>query len=249
MPDGDLADLAGLEVFLATQDIREGYNNDNIRGDEIADHILNGGHDAAKITGLSTLLAAKADSSAMTTALAGKAPSSTTTTANNAAAAAAQARQGDMDIAVWVRDVSAYTRAAVWMGFPGQVLLGFAPSTRASKTDIRAVDLTLEQLRAIPVIFYRYLAAIAREKDEPGFKAATEIGTIADDLHELGLWPFVMYEQDKHGRTVIDKRTKDAIPRGVHYELLGLAAIRLGQLAHDRLDDLEQRLAKIEKGA
>lgn len=51
MATGDLAASAGLSVFPGTQDARLGYDNDNVRGDEIADHILNGGHDWSKITG------------------------------------------------------------------------------------------------------------------------------------------------------------------------------------------------------
>lgn len=51
MANGDAAAAAGLEVFPATQDARLGYDNDNIRGDELADHIVNGGHPWAKITG------------------------------------------------------------------------------------------------------------------------------------------------------------------------------------------------------
>jgi hypothetical protein len=37
MANGDKAAAAGLAVFAGTQDRREGYDNDNVRGDEIAD--------------------------------------------------------------------------------------------------------------------------------------------------------------------------------------------------------------------
>lgn len=36
MANGDAAAAAGLQVFASTQDVRQGYDNDNIRGDEIA---------------------------------------------------------------------------------------------------------------------------------------------------------------------------------------------------------------------
>jgi hypothetical protein len=36
MANGDAAAAAGLAVFASTQDRRQGYDNDNIRGDEIA---------------------------------------------------------------------------------------------------------------------------------------------------------------------------------------------------------------------
>jgi len=52
MANGDLAASAGLQVFAGTQDRRQGYDNDNIRGDELARHMLEGGHDLTKMTGV-----------------------------------------------------------------------------------------------------------------------------------------------------------------------------------------------------
>ncbi|MDN4598841.1 tail fiber domain-containing protein [Leifsonia virtsii] len=51
MANGDLAASIGLAVFPGTQDRRQGYDNDNIRGDELAKHIIDGGHDFSHITG------------------------------------------------------------------------------------------------------------------------------------------------------------------------------------------------------
>lgn len=51
MANGDKAAAAGLHVFTGTQDRRLGYDNDNIRGDELAEHMTNGGHPFTKITG------------------------------------------------------------------------------------------------------------------------------------------------------------------------------------------------------
>ena len=39
MANGDDAAAAGLTVFSGTQDRRQGYDNDNIRGDDIA-HVI-----------------------------------------------------------------------------------------------------------------------------------------------------------------------------------------------------------------
>jgi hypothetical protein len=49
MANGDAAAAAGLAVFASTQDIREGYDNDNIRGDELAQHLTAGTHPASAI--------------------------------------------------------------------------------------------------------------------------------------------------------------------------------------------------------
>ena len=51
MATGDAAAAAGLAVFPPTQDLRLGYDNDNKRGDELANHMTNGGHPFSKITG------------------------------------------------------------------------------------------------------------------------------------------------------------------------------------------------------
>lgn len=50
MANGDAAAAAGLATFAPTQDIRMGYDNDNIRGDELAAHLTNGTHPASAIT-------------------------------------------------------------------------------------------------------------------------------------------------------------------------------------------------------
>ncbi len=55
MAIGDAAAAAGLAVFPASQDLRKGYENDNIRGDELANHKTAGTHAFDKITGIATL--------------------------------------------------------------------------------------------------------------------------------------------------------------------------------------------------
>lgn len=55
MANGDKAAAAGLQVFAASQDRRLGYDNDNVRGDELAEHMINGGHAFSKITGTAAI--------------------------------------------------------------------------------------------------------------------------------------------------------------------------------------------------
>jgi hypothetical protein len=50
MANGDAAAAAGLATFAPTQDIRMGYDNDNIRGDELAAHLTTGTHPASAIS-------------------------------------------------------------------------------------------------------------------------------------------------------------------------------------------------------
>lgn len=131
---------------------------------------------------------------------------------------------GQLAALIYSRDITT-TRRSLWISSDG--LLGYASSRRAVKQNIEDVEWTDEQLRAIPVVHYRYRKAVAAERRGEG-KAPVEVGTIADDLHDLGLWEFVIYEDEK--------------PRGVHYELLGLAALALAQRNAERLDALEARL-------
>lgn len=126
------------------------------------------------------------------------------------------------------------TRRAAWLQADGT--LGHASSSRYKKQDMRPAELTLEQLRGIPVILYRYRKAVAAERAGTIDHAPTEIGTIAEDLHALGLWQFVMYEG--HG--------DEAKPVGVHYEILSLAALSLGQQLADELDTIKERLDRLE---
>lgn len=141
-------------------------------------------------------------------------------------------QNGNFDAPPWSRDITG-TRRSVWMSAPdgsGRIDIGYTSSSRFKKQNIRPAELTPEQLRGIPVVLYRYRKAVSAEKAGKIDHAPTEIGTIAEDLHALDLWQFVIYEDGK--------------PVGVHYDLLSLAALSLAQHLADRLDDLEARLTK-----
>ncbi|KAK2701927.1 hypothetical protein QYM36_019428 [Artemia franciscana] len=141
---------------------------------------------------------------------------------------------GNMTSAVYNRDLGGVTRRATWVSNGGA--LGYASSLREHKQDIAPAGLAREVLTQIPVVQYRYKAQVALQQQNPEHHVAVEIGTLADDLHALGLWQFVTY--DGHG--------EGAAPQGVHYELLGLAAIALGQILADELDTVRERLDSIE---
>lgn len=49
MTNGDAAAQAGLRVFAGTEDRRQGFDALNIRGDELAKHMTQGGHSAATV--------------------------------------------------------------------------------------------------------------------------------------------------------------------------------------------------------
>lgn len=126
------------------------------------------------------------------------------------------------------------TRRAMWVG--SNNVIGYASSTRASKQDIAHAALAKDALREIPIVQYRYRAEVEKQQEDPDYRVALEIGTLADDLHALGLWQFVQY----------DGRGADAVPAGIHYELLGLAAIELGKILADDVDVILDRLGRLE---
>jgi hypothetical protein len=52
MPNGDAAAAAGYLVLTGNEDRRLGYDAINVRGDELAGHTVDGGHDVTKIANL-----------------------------------------------------------------------------------------------------------------------------------------------------------------------------------------------------
>lgn len=145
--------------------------------------------------------------------------------------------------AAWGYNITG-TRRAMWMDATGT--FGHTDSSAKGKRGIAAVDgtvsdgailLTREQLRLMQVVSYQRVQELKREKDEPGYRAPVEIGVVAEQLHDAGLWPFVMYEG----------RGDDAVPIGVHYEILALAAIQLAQFVYDDLEGLREEVASIRQ--
>lgn len=226
---GLVAALAGKAAAVHDHDDRyyqEGEVDTLLAGKANSSHT----HSIANVTGLQTALDGKGSVASVSAAQG---------TANSASSTATAARAGDMAIDVWTRDVGGYTRSAVWMGYPGQVLLGYAVSRRAMKVEEGVLELTMEQMRAIPLVMYRHKGALKRQAENPNdptAKAQLEVGSYAEDLHKLGLWMFVQY----------DGRGASAKPRGIHYELLGMVALKLGQILAERQEWMELRLAAIE---
>ena len=140
--------------------------------------------------------------------------------------------------AAWGYNITG-TRRAMWMDSSGT--FGHTDSSAKGKRGITVVDGTIpdgaivlsrEQLRLLQVVSYQRVQELAREKKEPGYRAPVEIGVVAEQLHEAGLWPFVMYEG----------RGSDAVPIGVHYEILALAGIQLAQFVADDVDELRREI-------
>jgi hypothetical protein len=161
------------------------------------------------------------------------------------------------------------TRVAAWLQ-SSDGRLGTATSSELNKTNIRPVPLAdLIGILEIDVSYFEYIAEV-RKRDDPSFEGyvgpeyhvATNIGSIAQRLHEAGLWQFVVYErapilqdvvithedgtQEEQAVAVGDRLKVDEngepIPLGVHDNLLAYALIPVVQ-------DHERRIQQLEQGA
>lgn len=131
--------------------------------------------------------------------------------------------------AVYHRSVTYGNYRAVWVNVDGT--LGQTASSRTVKQDITPADIPADAILGAEVVNFRYIDAV----EALGEDAPIEIGVIAEQLLEVpGLEKFVYHDED--GK-----------PAGVHYERLAVAVIPQLQAQAARLDELEARLAKLEK--
>jgi len=73
----------------------------------------------------------------------------------------------------------------------------------------------------------------------PDYTVHTEVGMVAERLHEAGLHQFVVYERDAYGNAMRDEAGQP-IPRSIFYEMWPVAQ----QVAMRHLDE---RLARLEQ--
>lgn len=116
---------------------------------------------------------------------------------------------------------------AAWLLSDGT--LGTSQSSRKVKQDFMMPDITLEQMRSVDWILYRFIDDVNLNGDS----AIIHLGMIAEELDDNGLGQFVEYNEDYE-------------PCGINYPMLGVWAIHEAHLAHDRIDELEARLKALE---
>lgn len=116
---------------------------------------------------------------------------------------------------------------AVWALSDGT--MGTSQSSRKVKQDFLKPDITLEQMRSVDWALYRFIDDVNLNGDS----ATIHVGMIAEELDDNGLGQFVEYNDDYE-------------PCGINYPMLGVWAIHEAHLAHDRIDQLEERLKALE---
>lgn len=238
MATGDVAAAAGLTVFVGTQDIKQGYNNDNVRGDELGTHLISGTHPASAITSgtlnvdrIPTLTAAKIpdlDAAKITTGTITR-----PVTTGSGVACGSLNVSGDFIVysngdSVQRKITSAFTRANVVTSSyvsvyaDGSGNFGYVSSTKKTKQNIKAANVNIEALLAARLVNFRYKQAVK----EYGENAAIELGFIAEEIAELGLTEFVIYDAE-------------GAPAGIDYVKISVALYAVVQ-------DHEERLKKLE---
>lgn len=144
------------------------------------------------------------------------------------------------------------TRVAVWAR-TSDGFLGTAASSERYKTAIRVAELDPEAIISMEPVFYEYIAeremydrqvsgqvpyAYLPDRREP----ATEIGMIAERLHEAGLWPFVVYKRNRDDSPVLDENGQP-VPDSILYPLWCVAQQVAIRHMWGKLQEIETRLA------
>lgn len=226
-------------MLAGTEDLRDSYIEHNRTRDLLAAHQTGGTHDASAITTgvlgaarIPTLPGSKINSEVNLSGTSVFADATVTGTGiiNTAIL-------GDTSVTGPLRNLPAVSygitaaRRALWIE-DSTGRLGFSSSTRTVKQDIAPADLDAETLLNLQIVSFRYIAAV----QQLGEDAATEIGLIAEDVADLGLEWLVI-------------RDADGAPQGIHYDLIGLAALAAAQHALQYTAALAARVEALENGA
>lgn len=106
-------------------------------------------------------------------------------------------------------------------------------SSRRFKQDIADYAVDVDALLQMRPVTYRYI----QEVEERGDEAGTAVGFIAEELHDLGLTEYLVYDLDENGNTV---------PQGISYDLLVVGLQNALVQQNQKLTELSDRLTTLE---
>lgn len=127
---------------------------------------------------------------------------------------------------------------------------GTAVSSRRFKDNINPIELDkFRGVLAIGIYHFNYIAEL-RKRDDPDYEhyvgpeyhVGTNVGAIAEELHEAGLWEFVIYEHEDDGVSLRRDADGEPIPYGIHDSLMAYAVIPVVQDHDRRLEAIEELL-------
>lgn len=125
------------------------------------------------------------------------------------------------------------TRVAAWLeSATGR--LGTASSSRRYKQDEAPAGIDPDAVLGIEPKRFRYIEQVEQYGDD----AAIEYGFIAEDLHDAGLFPWVVYRE-------VDG---EMVPDGVNYSMLAVAQHAALRAQQTQIDALTARLDALDGG-
>lgn len=125
------------------------------------------------------------------------------------------------------------TRVAAWLE-TATGRLGTASSSRRYKQDEASAGIDPVAVISVEPKRFRYIEQVEQVGDD----AAIEYGFIAEDLHDAGLYPWVVYRE-------IDGET---VPDGVNYSMLAVAQHAAIRAQQSQIDALTARLDALDGG-
>jgi len=125
------------------------------------------------------------------------------------------------------------TRVAAWLE-TATGRLGTASSSRRYKQDEASAAIDPVAVLSIEPKRFRYIEQVEQAGDD----AAIEFGFIAEDLHDAGLFPWVVYRE-------IDG---ELVPDGVNYSMLAVAQQIVLRAQETKIDALEARMTALDGG-
>jgi hypothetical protein len=142
--------------------------------------------------------------------------------------------------------------AAWWQTADGRA--GTASSSQRYKTNIEPWTVDPERVLQVEPVFYQYREAVWVAESQragaipfaydPDAHAPLEVGFIAERLHELGLWEFVVYQRNPTG-ALLRTAAGEPIPDGIHYINWGIALQAVARWERDQRVALERRVDAI----
>jgi len=140
------------------------------------------------------------------------------------------------------------TRVSVW-GRTSDGFIGTASSSERYKTNIAAATIDAAAVLSIEPVHYQYIAELEERERRaalpvghahynPDYRVGTEVGMVAERLHEAGLWQFVVYKRDQHDYLVLDDDGQP-IPDGIHYTMWSVALQAVARAQAAQITELQ----------
>ncbi len=140
-------------------------------------------------------------------------------------------------------------RVALW-GRLSDGYIATASSSERFKTGITPVDISSKApaILKVAVSYFEYIDEVRKRDDPtadgyvgPSYHVGRNLGGIAEQLHSLGLWEWVIYERDELDNLKLNPQG-EPIPFGIHDILMGWAALIVAQSLDKRISAIETKL-------